>query len=243
MLKVLKGDLHIHTCLSPCADKDMMPGKIVEKAIDKQLNIIGICDHNSWENVFAVKKRGIRSGIAVLGGIEITSSEEVHIIALFDEDSSLLKIGEIVYENLLPRENDETLFGEQLVCDEYDQVIKNNKRFLIGATNLKIEEIVDIIHRLHGLAIASHVDREAFSIIGQLGFIPEGLRLDAVELSPQHSLKKNIPLPQNLAKVFFSDAHKTEEIGNAKTSFLLEKATVGEIRMALLNRDGRKVLA
>jgi len=58
MLKKIKADLHIHTCLSPCGDMDMMPAMIVEKARSKGLDVIGICDHNSSENVVAVKKAG-----------------------------------------------------------------------------------------------------------------------------------------------------------------------------------------
>lgn len=242
MLKILRGDLHIHTCLSPCTDKDMLPGNILQEAQNKGLDIIGICDHNSVENVFAIKRRAIRTGIEVLGGIEITSSEEVHIIGLFDEESSLLKIGEIVYDNLPPQENDEALFGEQLVSDEYDRIIKNNKRLLIGATKLKVDQIVDIIHCLDGLAIASHVDREAFSIIGQLGFIPEGVRIDAIEFSPNYRLSNNSSTSWNLARVFFSDAHRIPEIGIVSTSFLLERPAVYELRKALLRQDGRRVL-
>lgn len=244
MLKVLKGDLHIHTCLSPCGDKDMMPENIIKSAKNKGLDFIGICDHNSAENVLAVKSKGKKFGVDVLGGIEITSKEEVHILAFFDSDSSLLKIQKIVYENLNLQENDPALFGEQIIVDEDSQVIGTNKRLLIGATELKIEKIVDIIHDLDGLAIASHVDRPAFSIIGQLGFVPEELKLDALELSPLYTKenRKDLLLPPNSPRVFFSDAHRLEEIGNATTSFLLESASCGEIKKALLNQDERKVM-
>jgi len=51
MLKGLKCDLHIHTCLSPCADLDMYPSALVEKSLDSGLDVIGICDHNASENV------------------------------------------------------------------------------------------------------------------------------------------------------------------------------------------------
>ncbi|RMD59308.1 MAG: PHP domain-containing protein, partial [Nitrospirae bacterium] len=44
------ADLHVHTCLSPCADIDMSPLRIIEKAKSKSIDIIGITDHNSSEN-------------------------------------------------------------------------------------------------------------------------------------------------------------------------------------------------
>jgi len=240
MLKEFIGDLHIHTCLSPCGDKDMVPTRIVKEAQNLGLNFIGISDHNSVENIFAVKKVGEKFGVKVLGGIEITSEEEVHILAFFDEDWSLVKIQEIVYENLGNEENDETLFGEQLIIDENDRIIGKNRRFLIGATELKVEEIVDVIHNLDGLAIAAHVDRESFGIIGQLGFIPKELKLDAVEVSKKiQNSKFKI---QNLPVVSFSDAHRIEDIGKSFTTFFLEEVTVNEIKKALLNQDGRGVI-
>lgn len=242
MLRQFVGDLHIHTCLSPCGDKDMVPTRIIKEAINKGLNIIGITDHNSTENVLAVKNKGAKYGIEVFGGIEITSKEEVHILAFFDNESQLVKIQEIIYENLSDEENDEELFGEQLIIDDNDGIIGKNKRLLIGATELKIEKIVDVIHNLDGLAIASHIDREAFSIIGQLGFIPDGLKLDAVEVSPKFKLSTfNFQL-STLPVASFSDAHRLTDIGSAKTIFILQEPTVKELKKALLNQDGRGVI-
>ena len=34
MLKVFNCDLHIHTCLSPCAELDMHPKALVERALE-----------------------------------------------------------------------------------------------------------------------------------------------------------------------------------------------------------------
>ena len=46
-----------------------------------------------------------------------------------------------------------------------------------------------------------------------------------------------------LPVVRFSDAHKPEEIGTATTEFLVNGASLGEIRLALAGEDGRKVFA
>ena len=243
-MKEFKGDLHIHTCLSPCGDSEMVPSAIVNEA-KKNLDIIGISDHNSTENVDAVKKVARIEGLEVIGGVEITSAEEVHILGFFDNEGSLKTIQEIIYENL-PGENNETIFGEQIVIDEYDRKIGVNKKLLIGATTLSVQKIVETIHSLGGLAIASHIDREAFSILGQLGFIPEGLALDALEISPLNSLESirtKFPQIHNFPFVSFSDAHRLEEVGKSTTNFLIEEASIQEIKKALLNQDGRSILA
>jgi len=243
MLKKFRMDLHIHTCLSPCGDSEMLPSKIVKKAKFEGLDAIGICDHNSVENVVAVKKAGKRENLEVIGGIEITSQEEVHILALFGNDADLLRIQNVVYEHL-PGVNDEEAFGEQLIVDENDRIVGINNRLLIGATTLLVEQIVEIIHKLGGIAIASHIDREAFSIISQLGFIPEELNLDGLEVSPLNSaeeVRTKLPQVNDFPIVGFSDAHYLEDIGKAHTSFVMEKVNIDEIDKALLNQDGRKV--
>ncbi|TET60919.1 PHP domain-containing protein [Candidatus Aerophobetes bacterium] len=243
MLRWFRVDLHLHTYLSPCADSRMSPVAIVKEAKKHNLQMIGICDHNSVENVEAVKKVGKREGLAVMGGIEITSQEEVHILGFFSKETALWGIQDMVYKNL-PGENDQNLFGEQIIADEYDRVIGSNKRLLIGASRLPVEKIVDAIHRLEGLAIASHIDRQSFSIIGQLGFIPRGLVLDALEISPLASGKRQSSFSQryNFPLVTFSDAHCLDDIGRSFSSFLIEEASVEETKKALMDKDGRKVI-
>jgi len=183
-LRRIKADLHVHTCLSPCSGLDMSPREVVSAAIRKGVDLIGVCDHNSAENVLAVKKAGERNGLMVLGGMEVASSEEAHILVFFDDDDDLLGFQEYIYQNLAGR-NDEHSFGLQVIADDEDGVTGFCDRLLIAATSLPAEAIVAKAREAKGesLVIAAHVDRESFSIIGQLGFIPPSLALDAVEVS------------------------------------------------------------
>ena len=245
MLQFFRTDLHIHTCLSPCADLTMSPKRIVNRAMKKKLDIIGICDHNSAENVQATVNAACKNDLTVLPGMEITSIEEVHVLALFDETEQVLNLQETIYANLIPGENKKELFGEQIVANEFDEVEGYNNKLLIGATTLNLAEIVKTIHTYGGLAIASHIDRESYSIIGQLGFIPEDLNIDALEISPRTtSAQINARIP-NILKyplITSSDAHFLEDIGKATTSFLLAQPSFDEIKMAFSHRDGRKIV-
>ena len=234
-------DLHIHTCLSPCADLAMAPTAIIKQAKIRGLDIIGVCDHNSTENVLAVKKAGKKENIVVLAGIEISSREEAHIMGFFDNDSSLEKIQEVIYAGL-PGKNDEKKFGEQIVVDEYDRPVSFNEKLLIGATGFSVDRIVGLIHDAGGLAIASHIDRESFGIIGQLGFIPEGLSLDAAEVSRNCGPDKIEEYKKYcLPMVKFSDAHFLPDIGSAFTACLLKEPTAAEFAMALKGMERRAV--
>ncbi len=247
-LKCFKADLHIHTCLSPCAEAEMMPNAIVKAAKTKGLDVIGICDHNSAENVRALVRSAEGEALVVLGGLEVISREEVHVLGLFDSsanDGGLQAMQRVVYENL-PGENDLDAFGEQLVCGEDDSIVGRNTRLLVGGTTLTLEQVVKAIHDLDGVAIASHVDRERSGIVGQLGFVPEGLALDALELSRRAGGREQwgaIGLASGLPFVWFSDAHSLDGIGAASTSFEIESPCVDEIKKALRSQDGRRVVA
>jgi len=233
----IRADLHMHTCLSPCGDSRMRATAIVRQAAQADLGMIGICDHNSAENAGAVMNAGARAGLPVIPGMEVTSQEEVHILVLFKTAEELMDLQRVVYENL-PGENDREAFGPQLVIDDRDRVIGTNNRLLIGATTLSVEQVVGAIHQFGGLAIASHVDRERFGIIGQLGFIPEGLGLDAVEVADASLREWDYAYPV----VASSDAHYLEDIGRNSTCFAVEDASFEEIAGALKSEGGRRII-
>ncbi|MFC2157593.1 PHP domain-containing protein [Acidobacteriota bacterium] len=242
MLRLFKADLHLHTCLSPCTELDMSPKKILAAAKREELDIIAICDHNSTENSLAVMKAARNSNIRVIPGMEVTSKEEVHVLALFNDINHAHKLQEQVYRNL-PGENDGEAFGMQVILNEKEEVLGFNDKLLIGATTIPLEEVIRLIHSYEGIAIASHIDREAFSLIGQLGFVPENIALDALEISPKISYEAaKTKYPPNYPITSSSDAHYPENIGKSYTSFWLEEGTVTEIKKALNNIDGRKVI-
>jgi len=243
-MRTFKADLHIHSCLSPCADLDMSPRSIVERSVEKGLDIIAICDHNYAENTEAAIRASEEYDLRVLPGLEINSSEEVHVLAIFEEAQKALHMQEIVY-CYLTGSNRPDLFGDQVVADEFDEVKDFNERMLISATQLGIHEIVERVHRLGGLCIASHVDRPSYSIISHLGFVPSDLQLDALEISrltERESAQSKIQGINNFPIMTFSDAHCLDDIGLTYTSFLLELPIIDDIRMALTEEFGRRVM-
>lgn len=236
--------MHIHSCLSPCGDWDMSPKRIIQKCIEVGLDLIGICDHNTAENAGIAMHEGKKQGVHVLPGMEICSKEEVHILALFEDLTHALEMQSYVYSNL-PGQNNPEVFGYQVVANEHDEVLGENPRLLIGATRLGLQNIVEKTHALGGLSFSCHVDRPAFGIINQLGFIPADLALDGVEVSRRVKLAeahKTVPGIDNFSCITGSDAHFLTDIGKAWTVFQMAEPTIAEIRKSLLNQDGRRIL-
>jgi len=95
--------------------------------------------------------------------------------------------------------------------------MRSTNKLLIGSTNFGIDKIVELVHSMDGLAVASYVDRDSFSIIAQLGFIPEELSLDALELSWRcESREVNNYKSYGLPLVKSSDSHFLSDVGKAR---------------------------
>ena len=243
MLRRFRADLHVHTCLSPCGDLQMSPRKITAQARKQGVELIAICDHNSAENVPAVIKAAEAEGIAVLPGMEICTSEEIHLLAIFDDLDSVEQMQALVYRHLDGR-NEPDVFGMQVIANELDEVIGFQDKLLIGATNLTVDHVVDEIHRLGGIAVASHIDRESYSVISQLGFIPETLRFDALELSRYirtEEARKRFAGSRKWPFIRNSDAHFPDDIGLNTCEYLIEGPTLFEISRALRGENGRMI--
>ena len=244
MLKVFNCDLHIHTCLSPCAELDMHPQTLVQKALDKKLDMIAISDHNASANVSYVIAAAAGKNIQVIPAMEITTSEEVHLLALFESLSDLLKLQTVIDQHLFG-ENDENRFGVQAIVNELGEVEGLNNQLLIGATDLSIDSNIDTIHQLKGLVIPAHIDRESFSVLSQLGFIDDHSRFDALEISKLTGIEQGRIQYDNLSRYPFltsSDAHFIKDIGTSTTKIMMEEPTFAELKMALSKQNGRQIL-
>jgi len=238
------ADLHIHTCLSPCAELSMTPRGIVDKAASLGINILAVCDHNAAENVAVTVDLAKRKGISVIAAMEITSAEEVHVLGFFRNIETVLRMQAVVYEHLQHGENDEDSYGMQVIVNADDEVLGFNRRLLIGATSLSVNRIVDIIHELGGIAAASHIDREGFGIIGQLGFISPDFGFDALEISYRTEYSRALELYEAYRPIPWfssSDAHRIDEIGRRTSRFMINHATFEELHLALLGKEGRRI--
>ena len=221
----------------------MMPPLIIQRAQELGLRLIAVTDHNTVENAAAVLRAAVGSGIVVLPGMEVQTREEAHILALFDTLEQALDWQAVVYGHLPPLKNRPEVFGAQFVVDETGELVAVCDRLLLTSADLSVEEVVDGVHARDGLAIAAHVDRPSYSLLSNLGFIPPGLRLDAIELSRRVRPRCWLERHQELRAwplLCSGDAHRLAEMMIA-TVLTLAEPTVHEIGLALKETAGRHV--
>ncbi|HOK98619.1 MAG: PHP domain-containing protein [Bacteroidales bacterium] len=244
MLNV-KADLHIHTVLSPCAETDMSPVAIVQKAFSKGLKIIGITDHNSTLQCLTVKKIADEYGIFTLMGAEVTSKEEIHCLTYFDNPENLQNFQEFIERNIQKIKYNPAIHGVQAVLDTNNNVIEQVDYYLGVPLNAGYEEIEEIVHAMGGIFIPAHVDRIKFSLLSQLGYVPENLKADALEIFNQTPLVQFLRENGHVSHFSFvknSDAHTLNSIGQYTSHFMIDKINFNEIKMALRKKFERMVL-
>ena len=208
-------DFHIHSCLSPCSSDDMTPNNIVGMSVLKGLDAIAITDHNSCLNVGAVLQCAKEFPLIVLPGMELETREEVHMLCLFEKLDDLLVFYQQVKKKMPSIKNRKDIFGDQNVMDHEDQVIAQEEDLLIAACDISMDEAVLLCRNLGGVIIPAHIDREANSMITNLGFISPDYHFSCLELSnritEEEMLQKQLDL-KNYRFIHNSDAHMLENI-------------------------------
>jgi PHP family Zn ribbon phosphoesterase len=177
-------DLHLHTVLSACAEVEMIPPLIVDRALALGLGLIGIADHNCAANAEAVIEAARGTSLTVLPGMEVQSREEVHMLCVFDTLAQVEAWQRVVDGALPELPNREDYFGAQYVVDATGAHRYTEERLLATSTSLSVEQVAVGVDTLGGLCVPAHIDRPSFSILSNLGFIPPGLPISGVEMTP-----------------------------------------------------------
>jgi 3',5'-nucleoside bisphosphate phosphatase len=243
-LRLFRADLHIHTVLSGCAEVEMIPSLILWQAEKKGLNLIAITDHNACHNVEAVMEAAVGTPIHVLPGMELQTREEVHLLCLFDNLENCRTLQGTVFERLPFMANQEDLFGPQYVVNAAGEWLWTEERLLATSTDLTLEETVNQVALLGGVSIPAHVDRPSYSLLANLGLVPENLPIKALEVTSFFDCQEGCrkwPQLANRCLIVNGDAHRLEEIQN-RTQFKMALPDIKEMIMAFQGQQGRQVL-
>ena len=203
-------DLHVHSCLSPCADDDMTVNNIANMAMLCGLDIVALTDHNSLKNCPAFFKACAKAGVAPVAGTELCTREETHALCLFPTLEAGMEF-DAYLERLLPSFiNNEKIFGRQLILDENDKITGSEPKLLISACDVGLDELPGLMRAYGGVAVPSHIDRGSNSLIANLGFIAPEYEFRCYELGSPAALaglSAANPILSRAIILYNSDAH------------------------------------
>lgn len=224
----------------------MAPLALMQRAAECGIQWLAITDHNSMANCPAYAEAAKRAGIYFTWGVEIQSSEEIHILAYFDSPDNAQAFDIELYNSLLPINNDPDYFGDQVVIDENENIIRMEQRALINSSLWDISQVAERISAYGGYAVPAHIDASVNSIISQLGFMPAEPAFEVFGITAGLKVPDWIsqqPYFANRSLLRASDAHYLTDLGSGYSMLLLEKPCVAELKKAALRQEGREIKA
>ncbi|MBP3301194.1 MAG: PHP domain-containing protein [Clostridia bacterium] len=217
-------DLHIHSCLSPCADDDMTPANIAGMASLKGLTLLALTDHNSCRNCPAFFEACKAFGIVPVPGMELTTAEDIHLVVLFPTLEQAMEFDREIHGHILPIRNRPDIFGNQRIVDSDDNLLEEEDLLLINATDLDVDSAIALVRRYGGALYPAHIDRPSNGMIAILGTVPAEYGFSCVEfndISHRDAILAEHGL-QRCKTLCSSDAHDLGRINEAEHFIELE---------------------
>ncbi|MEB3707111.1 PHP domain-containing protein, partial [Escherichia coli] len=235
-----RGDLHIHSFGDggsyDVTDDQMTPENIIIKAIEKDLSIISITDHNKIKNSIEAVRIASDTELLVIPGIEVSTTQG-HLLVYFPTIQDL----ENFYGKL-------TFDAAKKFCSQgiYDCLEYATKYKGIGVlahievdsgfekTIGKFNEVFDVAFQ-HSAILALEIKNHS-SVNNYTEYDDSADRKNAMR---KRNAQLGFPVDYKLAKVMSSDAHSMNAFGkNASgadrlTRFKMDELSFDSLRIAL----------
>ncbi|HNX97285.1 MAG TPA: PHP domain-containing protein [Candidatus Aminicenantes bacterium] len=240
---IVKADLHIHTALSPCGSLEMGPTAVVARARELGLDVIAITDHNAVANARAAMLVGERLGVSVLPGLEAQTREDIHVVCLFPSWAACAGYYEQIYPLLPAVPASPDFFGDQVVVDDRDEVVRCEEKLLANALDLPLGDLVEGVRRAGGEVLPAHVEDPGHGLLVTLGWVPQELGAALFEVSRTVAAapagNPYLPLLGDRPWITNSDAHYLCDVGRAFTEFSVDGPGLAPLYRAGLERRFR----
>lgn len=229
-----KIDFHTHTPaskdygkgLNPEELKEITPRKWLLQYMREGIDCVVVTDHNTGEWIDKLKEELSRiqeenieeyREIYIFPGVEISISNGIHLLAIFDLDSKTEDITSL------------------LAKLDYD----GTKGDSDSVTEKGLNEAINIIHKEGGIAIPAHVDKVKGlfeSVHGRtLEKNMKNENLLAIELCDINYAKPQLYIEKErkIAEVVGSDSHNLECIGSIYTWIKMEEPNLSAMKLSL----------
>ncbi|MDR1061622.1 MAG: phosphoesterase, partial [Clostridiales bacterium] len=141
-----------------------------------------------------------------------------------------------IYRLLPDIENRPDIFGRQIILDASDEPAGEERRLLLSACDIGIDDLPALVAGYGGAAVPAHIDRSSNSLIANLGFIPEEYAFSCYEvkdLSRLPALAKSNPVLAAKRIISSSDAHTLADIPEKSRALALAAKSAEALVAAL----------
>lgn len=195
----MKIDLHLHSPASKCfQDKDLpdVAEKMVQKALDEDLKIIGLTDHHTTDFIGNIQKAARGSTLIVLPGVELSFNvggfKNIYILALFKGNTPGDKLDHMLKKWNIP------------------DSAKGNCHYRM---EVGVNQVIADIRQCGGIVLSGHVDKDET----RKRAIPLLVKNCGVELFDlkhfQTAQEIQHQFSQPIHCFTFSDSHRIADIG------------------------------
>lgn len=216
----------------------MTPNNIANMAAFCGHDVIAITDHNTCRNAPAVMKAGEAAGLLVVPGMELCTSEEAHVVCLFETLEGAMEFDSYIYNNMPHVPNRPEIFGEQRILNEEDELIGTEESLLLVSSFVGVNEVKQLCEQYGGTAFPAHVNKDSYSVIASLGAIPPEAGYATAEVTRDcdlDKLKEQYPELQGMRILRDSDSHYLETLAGEPERIHLPEKTCHAVIEAIRN--------
>lgn len=246
------ADLHVHTPadsqysvaggidVSTRGGREEFAEQFVERALAKELSVVGITDHNTVDWIDDIRDAASATDLTVFPGFEVsTKPGAIHVVCLFEPETPKSKLDDHITQLGLPRGERLHRNGSNKQCD------------------VTLEKLIEFVWQNDGIPIAAHVTRDH----GILDHLKGESRIEAwtneqilaCELPQARSeftggsfeaevIRNERDLYQRerpIACIYSSDSRSIGELGSRATYVKLSSLSVEGLKQAFLDWESR----
>ena len=237
-----KYDLHVHSVLSGCASRENTIQNILNMAKLCKIDILAITDHNAGFNAVAAQKAAAEKDILLIPGVEVSTSEDIHVLSYFRTFDALKKFCDYLYEHMPKMKFNTNLYFTQEILG-----LLAKKGVEIGYVTLNVG--LGTFRPVKCENVLEHkMDSETFEIPQETAELinrakAQGKKIVAVgtttvrTLETAYKLYGEIKACHDASTLFIYPPYEFKVVDNLITNFHLPKSTLLMLVSALMGKD------
>lgn len=213
---------------------------MVDKARELGISVLAITDHNSVSAVSQFRAAASDGGIHILPGFELSSSEGVHVLCIYPENTTDDKLSRFLGEFGITNTAPSTDPAQKTFIEILDKVRQQGGVTIAAhATNQK--GLFTVLSGQPRIAAWKHHNLRAIQIPGTVQDLPVDVKSIAENKNPDY--RRDDPADDSLAVAVVNarDVTKPEDLEDSSASCLIKMSHVGVegLRQAFLDPGSR----